>query len=155
MIDEGRFVAEVMAMRPMLYRLSMSIVHHDADAQDAVSQAIENAWRHRARVDTEAFRAYLTRIAINECKSLLRRKRRSIPTEDFSSFGATVAAPDAALSDALGRVPEKLRTPLLLHYMEQFSLREIAQILSVPVTTVRSRLARGREALRNELGEEE
>lgn len=155
MIDEGCFVSEVMAMRPALYRLSMSIVHHDADAQDAVSQAIENAWRHRTRVDAQAFRAYLTRIVINECKSLLRRKRRSVPTDDFTFLSAAAAPPDAVLSDAIARVPEKLRTPLLLHYMERFSLREIAQILHVPVTTVRSRLSRGREALRKELGEEE
>lgn len=62
---------------------------------------------------------------------------------------------DFALCDALARIPDKLRTPLLLHYMEGFSVHEVARVLRVPDTTVRSRLYRARRALREQLDEQE
>lgn len=154
-MDEQGFVTEVTAMRDMLYRLSVSYLHSDADAQDAVQQAIENAWRHRARVKPERFRPWLTRIVINECISQLRRGRRVLLTGRMELYGEQAEMPDPTLSDALSRLPEKLRTPLLLHYMEDFSVKEVAQALGVPGSTVRNRLARARSALRAELGGEE
>ena len=156
MMDEGRFVSEVTEMKDMLYRLSVSYLHSDADAQDAVAQALEKAWRHRARVKAEAFRPWLTRIVINECKTQLRRAGRTSPSDQLERYAGETPPPDLSLADALSRLPDKLRTPLLLHYMEGFSMKEIAKALRVPETTVRSRLYRARDALREELssGEE-
>ena len=155
MIDESRFVFEVTEMKDMLYRLSVSYLHSDADAQDAVQQALEKAWRHRARVAEEAFRPWLTRIVINECKTQLRRAGRVMPSDQLERYAGETPPPDIALSDALSRLPDKLRTPILLHYMEGFSIQEVARALHVPMTTVRSRLYRGRDALRVELSDGE
>lgn len=88
MMTEERFVQEVMQMRDMLYRLSVSYLHHDHDAQDAVSQAIENAWRHRDRVSPDAFRPWLTRIVINQCKTLLRQRGAFSPAKTWSAMRA-------------------------------------------------------------------
>lgn len=151
MIDEERFVREVTDMQDMLYRLSVSYLHHDQDAQDAVSQALENAWRHRARVEDAAFRPWLTRIVINQCKSMLRRRARVSPSDQLERLSGMAPPPDIALRDALSRLPDKLRTPLLLHYMEGFSTDEVARALRVPGTTVRSRMHRARLRLRAEL----
>ena len=63
-MDESAFVAEVTQMRDMLYRLSVSYLGCDADAQDAVQQALENAWRHRDRVKPDAFRHHDQRMQI-------------------------------------------------------------------------------------------
>lgn len=155
MIEESRFVAEVTQMRDMLYRLSVSYLRSDADAQDAVQQAIESAWRHRGRVEPQAFRPWLTRIVINACKSQLRKKRRVFLSDRLECYAGAAPPPDVTLADALSRLPEKLRTPLLLHYMEGFSVTETAGALHVPETAVRSRLYRARKALREELGGEE
>ena len=155
MIDGERFVQEVTDMQDMLYRLSVSYLHHDQDAQDAVAQAIENAWRHRARVAEGAFRQWLTRIVINQCKSMLRRRARVSPSDQLERLSGMAPPPDIALWDALSRLPEKLRMPLLLHYMEGFSTDEVARALRVPGTTVRSRMHRARLRLRAELGERE
>lgn len=151
MIDGERFVREVTDMQDMLYRLSMSYLHHDQDAQDAVAQALENAWRHRARVEDAAFRPWLTRIVINQCKSMLRRRARVSPSDQLERLSGIAPPPDIALRDALTRLPEKLRTPLLLHYMEGFSTDEVARALRLPGTTVRSRMHRARLRLRAEL----
>lgn len=155
MMTEERFVQEVMQMRDMLYRLSVSYLHHDHDAQDAVSQAIENAWRHRDRVSPDAFRPWLTRIVINQCKTLLRQRGRVFASEHMERYAGMAEPVDLALCDALARIPDKLRTPLLLHYMEGFSVHEVARVLRVPDTTVRSRLYRARRALREQLDEQE
>lgn len=156
MMDEDRFVLEVTAMRDMLYRLSVSYLHSDADAQDAVQQAVENAWKHRQKVDGERFRPWLTRIVINECRTLLRRRKRVFASEQLERLACETPPPDLALADALSRLPEKMRTPLLLHYMEGFSVRETANALRMTETAVRSRLFRARAALRDALsGEEE
>ena len=156
MIDKERFVREVTDMQDMLYRLSVSYLHHDQDAQDAVAQALENAWRHRARVEEGAFRPWLTRIVINQCKSMLRRRARVSPSDQLERLSGMAPPPDIALRDALTRLPEKLRTPLLLHYMEGFSTDEVARALRLTGTTVRSRMHRARLRLRDELsGREE
>lgn len=156
-MDEARFVAEVTLMRDMLYRLSVSYLRSDADAQDAVQQALEKAWRHRARVKDDAFRPWLTRITINECKSQLRRRKRTAPSDRLDLLAGETPPPDIALADALSRLPDQLRTPLLLHYMEEFTVEEVAESLRLPGSTVRNRLYRARRALRKELtdGEED
>ena len=105
MIDGERFVQEVTDMQDMLYRLSVSYLHHDQDAQDAVAQAIENAWRHRARVAEGAFRPWLTRIVINQCKSMLRRRARVSPSDQLERLGGMTPPPDLALRDALSHLP--------------------------------------------------
>ena len=156
MVEERQFVSEITQMKDMLYRISVSYLRSDADAQDAVQQALEKAWQHRDRVNADAFRPWLTRIVINECKSQLRRTKRVQPSDRLELYAGETPPPDIALSDALSRLPDKLRTPLLLHYMEGFSVEEVARSLRVPATTVRSRLYRARNALRDELtdGEE-
>ena len=139
-------------MQDMLYRLSVSYLHHDQDAQDAVSQAIENAWRHRDRVREDGFRPWLTRIVINQCRSMLRRRARVTPSDQLERLAGELPPPDLALRDALSRLPDGLRTPLLLHYMEGFSTDEVARALRIPGATVRSRMHRARLRLRAELG---
>ena len=155
MVEERQFVAEITEMKDMLYRISVSYLRSDADAQDAVQQALEKAWRHRERVNAAAFRPWLTRIVINECKTHLRRAKRVQLTDQPELYAGVTPPPDIALADALSRLPDKLRTPLLLHYMEGFSVEEVARALRVPGTTVRSRLYRARNALRDELTDKE
>ena len=155
MIGEEQFTAKVLSMRDMLYRLSVSYLHSDADAQDAVQQAAENAWRHRDRVDEASFRPWFTRIVINECKSLLRRRRRVIPTDEPARWAGQTPPPDLSLADAIARLPDKTRTPLLLYYMDGFTTREIAKTLCLTETAVRSRMFRARNDLRRALERED
>ena len=83
------------------------------------------------------------------------KKRRVFLSDRLECYAGVAPPPDVTLADALSRLPEKLRTPLLLRYMEGFSVTETAGTLHVPETTVRSRLYRARKALREELDGEE
>ncbi len=154
MIDEQAFVREVEANAAMLYRISMSIVKRDADAQDAVQQALERAWAHRDTARPDRVRAWITQITVNESRNVLRRRKRVEPME-FLPERPPLNGPDLSLRDALDRLPDHIRTPLLLHYMEGFSEKEIAAALSVPQSTVKWRMHQGRRMLRAELSESE
>ena len=149
-MEESRFTAEVLRMQDTLYRVAVSILHHDADAQDAVQQALENAWKHRDRVNPDYFAPWLMRIVINGCKTQLRQKKRVIVSDRMELYGGEAPPPDPSLRDALQRLPLKYRMPLLLHYLEGFSLEEIAQTARLPLNTLKSRMHRARQMLRAE-----
>lgn len=68
----------------------------------------------------------------------------------WSSLAPAFEPPDERLKQALSAVPEKLKVPLLLHYLEGFSVAEVAQILRIPQGTVKSRLHHARKRLRVE-----
>ena len=155
MIEETDFVREAQAMLDGMYRLSMSILRRREDAQDAVQQAMLRAWERRAQVREGSFRGWLTRIVINECRNIQRARMRVIPMDELPERTAPAQEDDGALALAMEALAEKLRTPLLLRYMEGFSEKEIAQALGVTLPTVKSRLHRARRALREELGDSE
>lgn len=150
MIDDARFTKEAAEQMPSLYRLSMSILHAQSDAQDAVQQGLMRAWERRAQVAPERFRAWLMRIVINECRNIQRKRMRVFPTDELPRL-ARGEERTGELMKAIDALPQKLRVPLLLRYMEGFSENEIARTLGVPVTTVKSRLYRARQALKKEL----
>ena len=133
-----------------LYRLSVSILHTSHDAQDAVQQGLLRAWERLDTARPEQFRAWLTRIVINECHNIQRRRKRVEPVEQMPEGVAPddLTAAENELRGAIENLPEKLRVPLLLRYMEGYSEKEIAQTLGVPVTTVKNRLFRARRAVR-------
>lgn len=154
MIQEEPFVAEVTALTPTLYRIGVSILRSGADAQDAVQQALARAWERRQTAHPEQFRAWLTRIVVNECRNIQRYRMRVLPVETMADE-PVYDPPDTGLREALDALSEKLRTPLLLKYMEEYSEKEIAKALMLPLTTVKNRLFRARRALQKNLSEKE
>lgn len=154
-IDDQAFAREAEAMLPGLYRMSASILRTQADAQDAVQQGLLRAWERRAQAREGSFRGWLTRIVINECHNIQRGRMRVFPVDTLPE--SPQPGPEeshTALLSAVDALPEKLRTPLLLRCMEEYSEKEIASALGVPVTTVKNRLHRARMALKKQLGSE-
>lgn len=154
-MDEAVFIALCEAHMAALYRMAVSILRSPADAEDAVQQALLNAWRARGRASPGLERAWVMRIVINESLTLLRRRQRTIPTEDFSTLAAPEAdEPAAALHTAICALPESLRIPLLLKYMEGLTEKEVAAALRLPLSSVKNRLFRARRKLQTMLNEE-
>ena len=152
-----------------LYRHALRIVGTTSDAEDIVQDALFSAWRSIASFQGLSFRAWLFRIATNRALDQLRsRKRRpelplDPPDDDDVSWAEPVApGPDlaqiagdrealAAVESALEALPAEQRTALLLRDVEGFAYEEIAVITSVEIGTVKSRIHRGRLAVRNAL----
>ena len=139
-------------MLPGLYRLAQSILHQSADAQDAVQQAAIKAWQARDRVRTGGERAYFTRIVINECRNIQRQRMRTMPVAEFPDKG--YLPPDMELANAIASLPEQLRLPILLKYMEGYSEKEAAAALDITVPALKARLFKARRQLEKELKEE-
>jgi RNA polymerase sigma-70 factor (ECF subfamily) len=151
MIPDQQFTQETMDLTPVLYRLSMSILRHEADCRDAVQQALMKAWAARDRVDPERFRPYLTRIVVNECRNIQRQRQRVYPVAEMPEIGAAWQPEETELGAAIRMLPESLRTPVLLFYMENYSEKETARALGITVTALKNRLFRARRALKQRL----
>ena len=91
---------------------------------------------------------------MNECHSILRRRKRARLTELSDELPAPPLADNMPLHDALERLPQRLRMPLVLAYMEGFTIAEISEALRIPAGTVKSRMSQGRKQLAEMLKEE-
>lgn len=140
-------------------------VSRDAEAAaDAVQNAFLSAHRNMATIETmtsEQARAWLYRVAVNSSIDMLRRNRRSIPTEDAGVMEPDMGpGPEAqaernetreAIKKALENLPEKYREPLFLYYFADLDYRQISELLQTSEGTLKSRMSRGRDMLKNEL----
>ena len=106
------------------------------------------------RWDGERLKAWLLRSAMNRCADLhrFRLRRPVLALEDIPDAAQSGDPRGVELWDAVARLPEKLRTAVHLHYAEGYSTEEIAALLGVPATTVRTRLHRARHQLKDLLG---
>lgn len=151
-MDDATFVALCEGRAESFYRVAVSILGNRQDAEDAVQQAMMKGWAARARARRGCEAAWLMRIVVNECRNIQRRRMRVSPSACMPE--APFEPPDIALRLALDALPEALRLPLLLKYMEGLSEKEVAEALHLSVTAVKSRLLRARRALQKQLGEE-
>ncbi len=148
--DESAFCALIRAHEPTLYRAAWAILSDSSDACDAVQEAIFRAWRALPSLhDPAFFKTWFTRIAINECKMLLRHRKRVAPMPD-TDLPAPLHPIDESLDvrRALQSLPDKYRAPVVLYYYEDFSVDQIAHALALPQGTVKSRLYLARQQLK-------
>ena len=134
-----------------MYRTASAILSQDADIADAIQETILTCWE---KIDTlqknRYFKTWMVRILINKCKDILRSGRRVVCVEEFTEqeTGSTVES-EANLEwkEALQGLDEKYRLIVVLFYAEGLRTAEIGKLLQLPDSTVRTRLARGREQL--------
>ena len=115
-----------------------------------MQQALLKGWEKRESARPGAFRWYLTRILINECRNIQRARMRVFPVEAPPAV-VTESPEYSALYDALYALREELRLPLMLKYLQGMSEKEAARALGIPVTTLKNRLFRARRALKKAL----
>ncbi len=153
-MDEKEFAARIWAMRQTLFRICFSQLPSAQDREDAVQETLARAWRKRGQLREEGYlQTWLVRILLNVCHDMQRRGQRMVPTAEIE-LPVQDTSPDGALREALLALPEKYRLPILLYYLEGYSLRQVAQMLRIPENTVKTRLSRGRQQLKERLHEE-
>ena len=166
--DARAFEQLALEIERSLYRHAARMLGHD-DAEDAVQDALLSAWKSLGSFEGTSFRAWVFRIVTNRALDKLRSRRRrpelplDPPSEDDDALGwAEPAAPGPELADlaadrealrvvedALATLPAEQRAVLLLRDVEGFAYEEIATITSTEIGTVKSRIHRGRLAVRN------
>jgi RNA polymerase sigma-70 factor (ECF subfamily) len=145
-----------------VYRLSYAILGNEADARDAAQETFVAAWRQLPRLrDVDRFDAWFQRVAVNAARMTLRargrRRVREIPAVQVAALVDTAVAPADAdrLDAALRHLPLEQREILALHHLDGLPVAELAEILGIPVGTVKSRLHTARQALQRTLADQE
>ena len=154
-MTQAEFARRVVAMQDTLYRVSTTLLPQLCDREDAVQSAIEKALRKREHLrDPDALAPWLTRILINECYALLRRRKHETLMDELPQRQVEAdARPD--IYQLFTSLEEKYRLPMVLYYVEGYCVKEIGSIMRLPQGTVKSRLHRGRLLLRDSLALEE
>ena len=164
------FEAEALASLDSLYRAALRLTRVAADAEDLVQETYLKAFRAAESFEPGSnMRAWLFTILHNTARNLARDRARhavdvnSDLVDEASEVAPTTGraeTPEAALlrntlapdlQAALDRLPEAFRQAVWLRDVEEFSYLEIAEMLSIPIGTVMSRISRGRRALYNAL----
>src|SRR6266853_1773789 len=158
-----RFEAEAMPHLNDIFRTATRLLGERSRAEDIAQEVYLQAWKsfHRFETGTNC-RAWLFKILFH-CVNHHRRKWFRFPllkeTEEFleANLVAPVEVPeklsDQEILKALDRVPADFRSVVMLVDVEEFAYKEAAEILSVPIGTVMSRLSRGRKLLREQLAD--
>lgn len=155
MDQEKTFLAAVRENRDKMFRIAMSLLHVPADAEDAVSSAVESTWRHFHTIrNSEAVSAYLVRSTINAAKSELRRRKPSVPMESVEHMLVSEEEKDPLFEYICG-LEDKLRLPLILRMQERMTEQEIAAALRIPRGTVSTRINRALKILREQMTKED
>ena len=155
MDQEKTFLAAVRENRDKMFRIAMSLLHAPADAEDAVSSAVESTWRHFHTIrNPEAVSAYLVRSTINAAKSELRRRKPSVPMESVEHMLVSDGEKDPLFEYICG-LEDKLRLPLILRMQERMTEQEIAAALRIPRGTVSTRINRALKILREQMTKED
>ena len=150
------FVSNIRSIEGSLYRLAFSILKNVQDSEDALSEATLKAYKYRHRLkDKGAFKAWMSKIVIREAYKILKKNKRiiSVPLEECEEVVSNDGL-HGELIEIIKTFPPDLATVLILFYYEKYTVKEIAHIVGVREGTVKSRLYRGREELRQTIEKE-
>lgn len=137
-----------------IFRYTFRMLNNRADAEDATAETFLRVIRRSRDLRADgAFRTWLFRIARNLCIDKLRQHQLlELPQDASYGSGEEKAALRVAVRQALSDLPKDYREPLILCDLEDISAREAADVLGISVPALKSRLYRGRRALRERLG---
>lgn len=141
-----------------MWAVARRCLESDRLAEDAVHNAFLRVIRSLERVcgvPEERLPYYLAAIVKNECVSLLRKERPTVPLEDWEAFeDETETADGRGIVEIIRSMPETYRAALEMKFLQELPDREIANALGLSLSAVRARISRGRALLQKRLLEE-
>lgn len=170
--DRAAFREIVDRYKNKIYHLAYRMLGNVHESEDIVQETFLRVHLNLGRYDTtQKFSTWIYRIGTNLCIDRLRKRKRkiSLDAQLFESDGTDgydiLATNEEALPErqllisetqrqirqAISKLPDKYRTIVVLRYLQDLSLQEISDVLDLPVTTIKTRLHRGREFLRDKL----
>lgn len=130
-----------------LYRLCLVMLGNPQDAEDAVQETLLKYLQKAPEFGgPEHEKAWLLTVAANKCRDQLRFRFRH-PQVDLDSIPLAVDAQDSGILDALMTLPDKFRLVLILHYVEGYTVKDMAAILRKTPSAIKMRLQKGRRLL--------
>jgi len=157
MITDKQFTDYARMYMNTVFRVAFNYLKSRTDADDITQIVLLKLYRaDKTFENDEHIKHWLIRVTINECKrALLSPWRRIEPIEDHVESLSFEAPEQSELFEMVMQLPTKYRITILLYYYEDYSVSEIARLLGMPNSTVRTHLKRARENLKSELSEVE
>jgi RNA polymerase sigma-70 factor, ECF subfamily len=169
--DQNAFAEIVELYKDKVFQISFRMLGNRQEAEDIAQEAFIRAYVNINNYDiNRKFSTWLYRIATNLSIDRIRKKKPDFYLDAevagaegltlYSQVAADVVSPDdevvslelqETIQKEILKLPEKYRSVIVLKYIEELSLKEISEILDIPVGTVKTRIHRGREALRHQL----
>ena len=132
-----------------MYRTAKAILMNEEDVADAIQDTLLICWEKMSELKVDRyFKTWMTKILINNCYGIIRSNRRITYTDELPERVSEENVSNIEWREALSTIDEKYRIVLILFYSEGFQTKEIAKILGITGSAVRTRLSRGREQLR-------
>lgn len=140
----------------MVYRIALLHMKNKSDAEDVFQEVFLRLVRYWDRIESEEhLRRWLIRVTMNCCKKQFDNayRRHTVPLEEGSGREPTceMTKKDDSLWECVQNLPELYRGVVHLFYYEQYSIRDIGKILELTESTVKTRLSRARDMLREKL----
>ena len=154
--DEEAFVEVYRLVGSSLYGTALRILHRPDEAEEVVQETIVRLYEKAAGIKAGNLRGWLHRVTVNRCLDRLKAKGWSaeeLPADIPSSSGSASAVARLDLSRVVAQLPSQARMVFLLHDLEGYKHREVAEALDISEGTSKSQLFRAREMLRRFLQE--
>lgn len=145
------------------YKTAKIILKNDDDCYDALQEALISIYNNFEQLkNKEFFSTWATRIVINKCYDLLRKNKKNIvsfeenyeseiQSSEFDNYDIDLYG----IKKAMNNLSEGLKLIVILYYYDDYSIKEISNIINIPEGTVKSRLSKAREIIKKELMKEE
>lgn len=157
-MNEEQFRDAVERHGDMVFRLAYSYLKNRADAEDVMQETLLKLYMEQNAFDSREHEKYwIVRVAVNECKKLLRSpwRRRIGPLDEAAETAVFDSPSQTELFCQVMALPAKYRAAIYLHYYEGYSVREIAGAMGSNPSTVQTWLMRARGQLQVKLKEAE
>lgn len=149
MNQKEQFSQLVLKHKDSLFFTARSILRNDADAEDAVCNAIMKAYENFSQLrEHDYFKSWITRIVINEAYTICRKNKNTQSMEEMLTEPSYTDYHDE-MWEIVNSLDEEFRTVIILFYYNDIPVKEIAEHLKIAPGTVKSRLNRGRQKLKD------
>ncbi len=164
--DRAAFAEIVRRYQKQIFSLTYRLTNHVEDAQDLAQEVFLKLYQVLDKYDgNRPFFPWMYKVASNVCYTALRKKpQQDVPLEKVIEFAPLVPKKESQPEDyaevketqrlvqqAIAELPENYRVPLVLRYLEDLSYQQIAEVMDLPVTTIETRLFRGKSLLQKRL----
>lgn len=154
--DKEAFSELIKYYQKDLYNIAKCRLHNEDDICDAVQETILNAYSHiTTLINPYKFKSWLIKILINECNKIyLKYKNNYIEISDEQNLcNKDISNSNIEFLDLVNKLNSDEKEIFILHYKEGYSTKEISKILNINQNTIRSKISRGKEKIKNSLKE--
>lgn len=161
--EEQKFTELIEENKLRFYKTAKIILKNDDDIYDAIQEALISIYKNYEKLENEKFfSTWATRIIINKCYDLLRKRKNNIvPIDEFIENNPSMGQNDkyeideSGIKQAMNFLNDDIKLIVVLYYYDNYSVKEISEIVNIPEGTVKSRLSTARKILKQKLGKEE